>query len=257
MISAAELVRSVHGRLADTLVATDFDGTLAPIVLDPATSRPVAGAIEALAALSAGGAQVAIVTGRDARTVVRLGGLDAVPGVIVAGLYGIETWQGGELTSPPTPPTLTTLAGRLPALLAEHHADPKLWVEDKRLSLVLHGRRADRPAEALAPLVAPVQHLADELGLEMHPGKDVLELRLPGYDKAGALRRLAGDRSVVLFFGDDVGDLPAFAEIVALRDAGRTAYGVAVAGIDAVTDAADLVVDSPEAAVDLLTRLGG
>ena len=34
------------------LVATDFDGTLAPLTPDPQDSRPVAGAVEALTALT-------------------------------------------------------------------------------------------------------------------------------------------------------------------------------------------------------------
>ena len=77
--------------LAGALVATDFDGTLAPLVPDPEASRPVHGAIEALTALAARGAQVAVITGRDARTVVRLGGLDAVPG---------SSWPGSTAPRP-------------------------------------------------------------------------------------------------------------------------------------------------------------
>ena len=61
--------------LAHALVAVDFDGTLAPIVPDPADSRPAPGAVTALRRLVEQGAAVAIVTGRNARTVVDLGGL--------------------------------------------------------------------------------------------------------------------------------------------------------------------------------------
>ena len=38
---------------------------------------------------------VAIITGRDARTVVQLGGLAQVPRLRIAGLYGVEKWQDG------------------------------------------------------------------------------------------------------------------------------------------------------------------
>jgi trehalose 6-phosphate phosphatase len=256
-VDVEQLVRTLRAALPDVLVAVDFDGTLAPLVADPQASRPVDGAISALNALAAHGAQVAIITGRDAGTVVRLGGLDEVGGMVVAGLYGIETWQDGQLASPETPAPIAALRKRLPRLLADAHADPDIWIEDKRLSLVLHGRRAQDPDAALAPLREPAEALAAELGLELHPGRDVLELRLPGYDKAGALRRLAADHAGVLFLGDDLGDLPAFAEIRRLRDAGRTAWSVGVlsSGVPDVADAADVHVDDPAAAVELLRAL--
>ncbi len=123
----------------------------------------------------------------------------------------------------------------------------------------MHARRAADPDAALAPLQAPIQALADELDLEMHPGRDVLELRVPGYDKAGALRDLAAEHDGVLYLGDDLGDLPAFAEIRRLRAAGRIAYGVAVlsSGVPDVVGAADLEVPEPADAVELLRALAG
>jgi trehalose 6-phosphate phosphatase len=238
------------------LVATDFDGTLAPLVPDPEDSRPVPGVIDALTALAGRGAQVAVITGRDARTAVRLGGLDAVPGIVVAGLYGIETWHDGRLDSPPTPPLIEDLRERLPRMLATG-ADPDVWIEDKRLSLVVHARKTSDPAAALAALEEPVRALAADLGVEVHPGADVLELRLPGFDKAGALGRLAEGRDAVLFLGDDIGDLPAFAEIRRLRENGARAFGVGVrsSGVAELDGAADVEVPDPAGAVALLRDL--
>jgi trehalose 6-phosphate phosphatase len=93
----------------------------------------------------------------------------------------------------------------------------------------------------------------------MHPGRDVLELRLPGFDKAGAIDRLAGDRKGVLYLGDDLGDLPAFAHVRDLRAAGRTAYAIGVrsSGVPEVSDAADASVAEPADAVSLLRSLAG
>lgn len=250
-----ELVAAVRPHLAGALIATDFDGTLAPLVADPQDSRPVPGTVEALSSLTRRGARIAVITGRDARTVVRLGGLDAVPGLVVAGLYGIETWIGGALTTPDEPPALEELRRRLPAVV--DGIDAQAWMEDKRLSLVVHARRAADPAATLARLREPVQHLADEFGLEIHPGSGVLELRLPGHDKAAALDELAGGTGAVLFLGDDLGDIPAFARIRALRADGRPAWsvGVLASGADGVTDAVDVTVADPAAALALLRRL--
>jgi trehalose 6-phosphate phosphatase len=254
-VDAEEILASMRPHLGGALIATDFDGTLAPLVLDPERSRPVTGAIDALTALARRGAQVAVVTGRDARTVLRLGGLEAVPGIVVAGLYGIETWTDGELTSPDTPAAVEALRARLPAIVRS--GDPDVWIEDKRLSLVVHARRARDPKAALDGLAEPVRALAAELGFEVHPGSDVLELRLPGYDKAGALARLAEGRAALLYLGDDLGDLPAFAEVRRLRDAGRIAYcvGVRASGVAELDGAADAYVDDPAAAAALLSSL--
>ena len=251
-----ELADALRPHISGALLATDFDGTLAPLVPDPQDSRPIAGAIEALATLARRGAQIAVITGRDAATVLRLGGLDAIPGVVVAGLYGLETWTGGRLQTPDTPAAIEQLRASLPAIVAAG-PDPDVWIEDKRLSLVVHARKAVNPDAALAELRRPVDTLATALGLEVHPGADVLELRLPGYDKAGALARLADGRRAVLYLGDDLGDLPAFAEIRRLRATGRTAYSVAVrsSGVAELDGAADVELADPGAAVDLLTAL--
>lgn len=251
-----ELVEALRPHVSGALIATDFDGTLAPLVADPQDSRPYPGAVDALAALAARGAQVAVITGRDATTVRQLGGLDAIPHVAVAGLYGLETWTDGALDTPDTPDAIERLRERLPAVVAAG-ADQDVWVEDKRLSLVVHARKAQDPQTALAALDSPVRALADGLGLEVHPGADVLEVRLPGYDKAGAIRRLAAGRTAVLYLGDDLGDLPAFAEIATLRTAGTLAYSVAVRSsrVPDVEGVADVEVADPAAAVALLDAL--
>lgn len=251
-----ELVATLRPLLPGALVASDFDGTLAPLVPDPEDSRPVDGVVEALTALARRGAQVAVITGREAPTAVRLGGLDAVPGIVVAGLYGMQTWSGGRLDSPRQPPQIDALRARLPDVVAAG-GDPDVWIEDKGLSLVVHARKARQPDVALARLNAPVRSLAAELGFEVHPGADVLELRLPGFDKASALRRLAADRTAVLFLGDDLGDLPAFAEVRRMRAEGVAAYGVGVrsSGVPELDGAADVGVPDPAAVVPLLRGL--
>jgi trehalose 6-phosphate phosphatase len=261
-MSAADLssiTTELRAALPQVLVAVDFDGTLAPLVIDPEDSRPVDGALAALSSLSAAGARVAVITGRDARTVLRLGGFEQVPGITVAGLYGAETWHDGSLDTPDTPDAMAQLRERLPHVLRDNDAHPDVWIEDKRLSLVVHGRRADDPAAALAPLRGPVDALAEELGLEVHPGSGVLELRLPGYDKAGALDRLvtAAPTRGVLFLGDDLGDLPAFAHARQLRERGMSAYGVGVlaSGVQGIAEAADATVATADDAVALLQAL--
>lgn len=251
-MDVADLAAAARARLPGLLVATDFDGTLAPIVADPQQSRPAPDAIEALRGLAERGARVAVITGRDAATVVRLGGLDAVPRLVVEGLYGLERWQDGTIDSPDVPPAMAELGARLPDWLRTQDADPGVWVEDKRLSYVVHTRRAIDPAATQAALRNPARALAAAHGIEVHDGRDVLEFRLPGYDKGGALRRLAAEfgAPALIYAGDDLGDLPAF-------DAARALGGWTVGATSAeVPDLpADVLVDGPPGVVELFRAI--
>lgn len=253
------MAETLRANLPGALIALDFDGTIAPIVPNPSHSRPVPGAVDSLAALARAGAQVAVITGRDARTVIGLGGLDAIPRLIVEGLYGAEQWQDGALHTPHEPESLHRLREELLRLVARHAEDPDVWIEDKRLSLVLHGRLAADPERALDPLRAPVAALGAELGLEVHPGRGVIELRLTGYDKGAALLRLVDQvaPAAVLFVGDDVGDLPAFEAVATLRQRGLPAWSVAAASAEVpqIAEAADIRVAGPAGVAGLLGGL--
>jgi trehalose 6-phosphate phosphatase len=87
----------------------------------------------------------------------------------------------------------------------------------------------------------------------------VLELRPPGMDEGAALRQLAAERAArsVLFCGDDLGDLAAFAAVGELRGAGVPGCAVASGSAESprVSEAADLVVDGPSGVVELLASL--
>src|SRR5450631_2477444 len=74
------------------LVAVDFDGTLAPFVLDPMQARAVPGGLEALRdAAACGGVTVAVVSGRDLATLAALTGIGPQDGVTLVGSHGAQT----------------------------------------------------------------------------------------------------------------------------------------------------------------------
>jgi trehalose 6-phosphate phosphatase len=241
------------------LIATDFDGTLAPIVPRPADARPYPGALPALTALGRAVGTLAVITGRPAASAVQLGGLQAVPGLIVIGHYGWERWQDGELTSEPAPPSVQAARDALPGLLRQADAPDGTWIEDKDHSVAVHTRGAAEPDAALDRLRSPLGELATEFGLTAEPGRYVIELRPPGVDKGTALTGLARERSArsVLFCGDDLGDLAAFAAVRELRTEGIPGCAVASASPESlkVAEAADLVTDGPAGIVALLTAI--
>lgn len=236
------------------LIALDYDGTLAPITLRPAEAIPQRGVVEVLRTLAGQIGQLALVTGRPAEVVVALAGLQNIAGLVVLGQYGAQTWTAGRLTEVPPVEGLAEASRELAQLVADEGAD----VEDKRLSLVVHTRRAPDPGGSLVRLYDRVAALADRTGLEVHAGRLVLELRPPGHDKGLALRSLAHQRSAVLYAGDDVGDLAAYAEVTVLRRAGTPGllvYSDSDEGPAALRSGADLVVTGPPGVVSLLEAL--
>ena len=244
---------------AGALIATDFDGTLAPIVADPREARADPGAVAGLRGLAGVVGTLVVITGRPAAEAVELGGFGGVPGLIVLGHYGGERWQDGVLTAPEPPPGVAAARARLPGVLAGAGAAEGVWVEDKGSALAVHTRRAADPVGALAGLRGPLAGLAAETGLAVEPGRLVIELRPPGMDKGAALTALAAERNAgaVLFAGDDLGDLAAFAAVRALREDGHPGVTVCSASgeVSELAAEADLVVDGPGGVAALLSWL--
>jgi trehalose 6-phosphate phosphatase len=251
------------------VIALDFDGTLAPIVPDPDQARAHPEAVPALAALAPKVASVAVVTGRPPGVAVRNGGLAGVPGLdhlVVLGHYGAERWDAatGTVTAPPEHPGVAAVRTELPGVLDRAGAGEGIWIEEKGRSLAVHTRRAADPQAAFEQLREPLARLAAGHGLIVEPGRMVLELRPPGMDKGVALldhvRALGEDTggvSAVLYAGDDLGDLPAFAALDRLRADGVPGLAVC-SGSTEVTELsqrADLVVDGPAGVVALLRSL--
>ena len=204
---------------------------------------------------------LAVITGRPAADAVALGGFETIPGLIVIGHYGWQRWQDGELTTAEVPPAVTAARGALPGVLREAGAPDGTWIEDKAHAVAVHTRGTADPEAALGRLREPLGELAAGLGLAAEPGRFVIELRPPGVDKGTALTGLARERAArsVLFCGDDLGDLPAFAAVRSLRAGGVPGCSVASASAESpqVAAAADLVVAGPDGVVALLAAIAG
>src|SRR3712207_4011470 len=119
----ADAVEAIVREPARTLVALDFDGTLAPIVDDPEQAVAHPEAVAALAEVGQRVGRVALITGRPARTAVRLGGFAGRTGLesmVVLGQYGVERWDAAtdSYTLPPEPPAVTAVGEELPGLLS-------------------------------------------------------------------------------------------------------------------------------------------
>ncbi|NLX94827.1 MAG: trehalose-phosphatase [Rhodopirellula sp.] len=214
--SAVEYRDEIAGRLADRRPAIflDYDGTLTPIVPDPAAATlapEVRQLIDALSKLC----RLAIVSGRDLQDVKRLVGLDDL---VYAGSHGFEIVGPGGLHMEHEEgrrrlPGLDTAEKELRQRLA---AVPRSAVERKRFAVAIHYRNVDEAR------VAEVERAVDEVhgrhpSLRKRGGKKIFELQPniewhKGKAVLWLLDALGLDKPDVLpfYLGDDVTDEDAF-----------------------------------------------
>jgi trehalose-phosphatase len=204
------------------LVALDFDGTLAPFVLDPLQARAVPGGLEVLrAAAGLRGVEVAVVSGRDLQTLAALTGIDPDDGITLIGSHGAQTNLGGRSNLHPTADAffldeeatarLSGISGELEAIRSRY---PAVRLEYKPSAVVLHTRGVD-PSVAEAATAATLQVGERYPGVHVMPGKNVVELTVLAANKGSAVLTLARATSseATLYVGDDVTDERAFAAL--------------------------------------------
>ncbi|MGE0480529.1 MAG: trehalose-phosphatase [Phycisphaerae bacterium] len=202
---------------ARLLVASDFDGTIAPIVADPEAAQADRGALAALRALVALPAtSVAILSGRSlADLAARTAELD---GALRVGSHGAEFERAAVAPLNAEQSALRArIAERLRAVAAR---GARLVLEEKPASLALHYRNAADDVAAAA-VAAVLSGPATWPGVVARHGKKVVELSVVAENKGTALRRIRDDAAATaaVFLGDDVTDEDAF-EVLTSADVG-------------------------------------
>jgi len=207
---------------APLLVASDLDGTLAPIVPRPEDARVPPATLAALEQLATV-AHVAVVTGRDLATARTLA---PVPGIELVASHGHEATFAASTLPAPDAALLGSLEG-LAHDVEVRFAGTALHVERKARSVAFH-YRAD-PSLA-SPLREALQALPEDLRIQ--PGRLVLEVLPAGGGKDAAVAALVErfrPRSA-LVLGDDLTDVAMFEAATALRPQGARVLVLAVAG---------------------------
>jgi trehalose-phosphatase len=246
---------------ARTAILTDIDGTLAPIVDDPAAAAVPAEAREVLAALAQRYGLVGCISGRQATEARRIVGLDELA---YAGNHGLELLLPGDPQPRPDP----GLAGQEEAardfLAGTDRAELGslgVRLEDKGPIQALHWRGAP-DEEAAERRTQEIAAAAVAGGLATHRGRKVLELRPPGgADKGRAVAALLGeDFTAATYAGDDHTDLDAFARLRDLvsGESLQTALCVGVISPEApagLGEQSDFTVEGPAGWLELLSEL--
>ena len=225
------------------LVAVDFDGTVSPIVDDPADAEPLPAAMDAIETLAGlAGTTVALVSGRALADLAARSALG--PPVRLVGSHGVEIDDlavelpiGGAQLLARLRTELTSIADGVAGVL----------VETKSASVAIHVRQADR-RDAARVTQAALDGPGAWDGVHVLQGKEVVELAVIAPDKGAALHRLRVQTSAdaVVYVGDDVTDEAAFAAL--------TGDDIGVK-VGAGTTLAAFRVDDPHDVTELIARL--
>ena len=230
----------------------DFDGTLSPIVDEPASARPLNGVTEILEELTRSYRLVGVLSGRPVAFLVPL----LPPGLVISGLYGLEVVRDGRRIDHPYAGSWREVVEDV-ARSSRSLGPAGMDVESKGLSLTLHYRSHPELADAV---LAWAKAQAARSGLVARPARMSVELHPPiAADKGTALEDLADGLAAVAYVGDDLGDLPAFDALDRLAaDHEMHTLRVAVASAEApheLVDRADLVLAGPDAVLAFLRSL--
>jgi trehalose 6-phosphate synthase/phosphatase len=209
------------------LVLLDYDGTLSPLVSDPANAAPSGGVLSVLRKLSEKPrTDVAVISGRDRKTLSRwLGDLP----------IGLAAEHGAFIHKP----KLKWLSGFLPPVFARWQRTngmtdhwktdvrsamrqsasdiPAGQIEEKEFSIAFHYRNSETRAltPKLRTLRSKLKEIAQQNHLELLDGNMVIEVRVDGVHKGSAakrwLDRIGGPPDFILAVGDDTTDEDLFA----------------------------------------------
>jgi trehalose 6-phosphate phosphatase len=247
---------------AHSAVLTDVDGTIAPIVADPAAAGVPEGTRLLLRALAERYALVGCLSGRRAMDARRVVGVDELA---YSGNHGFELLLPGDGEVRPDP-SLDGHEEDAPRFAAGLDPDQLeragIRTEDKGAIVALHWRGAENEAGAES-LAHEIASEAEWEGLVPHFGRKVLEIRPNvAINKGIAVAALIPSRPIdnALYGGDDRTDVDAFTALRTLSEEGEleTAVCVAAASDESppeVTESADLTVPGPEGFARVLEAL--
>ena len=227
---------------SEVVLVTDFDGTLADIVPDPAqtVARP-----EALQALSRLVRLLADVIVLSSRTYEQLEALVPISGVRLIGDSGMAIPRKAHKEAlEQFNSDVTVLLERIPGA----------WLEVKPASSAIHFRNTSLSGDEMLALIQP---LIEVRPLAAYLGRKVIEVHAPKAGKGSALAALlpGEDPGGVVCFGDDENDRSMF-DYVSSTEVPHMCIGVGSPEAPAhLFDHCDLVVSGTEEAAVFLNEM--
>ncbi|HET9730029.1 MAG TPA: trehalose-phosphatase [Acidimicrobiia bacterium] len=230
-----------------TVILSDFDGSLAPIVERADDARPLPEAVDVLTRLADHFGRVGVVSGRPFEYLARYLPIDSLA---FSGLYGYERRIDGVYE---VDPRVTIYRERIAHATDELAARFDDLVENKAgISVTVHWR----PRPELEPeMSAFACEVARRYNLDTYATRMAIELRPPvPIDKGDAVRALTADFDIGAFAGDDRGDIPAFRALSEMEQSVRIGVRSPEMPPDLAAES-DVIVDGPEGLLLLLRRV--
>src|SRR2546421_2936603 len=227
----------------ELILVTDFDGTLAEIVQDPARTHARPDALEALQELVRLLADVIVLSSRPP---AQLQTLVPIDGVRLIGDSGLALPRHAQKEA------LDRFNADTSRLLDRI---PGAWLEVKPASTAVHFRNTNKNGEEMLRLLQPV---LDGARLSAALGRKVVEVHAPKAGKGSAMAALlpGEDPGGVVCFGDDENDRSLF-DYVASLELPHMCVGVwSPEAPKDLFDRCDLVVPGPEGATAVLQESG-
>jgi trehalose 6-phosphate phosphatase len=226
----------------DVILVTDFDGTLAEIVQDPAAAKALPESLDALRELVPLLAEVIVLS---SRTPAQLESLVPIPDVRLIGDSGLSIPRRAQKEA------LDRFNAEASRLLERI---PGAWLEVKPASTAVHFRNTNMTGAEMVALLKP---LLDGQRLEAALGRKVVEVHARKAGKGPALAALvpSEEPAGIVCFGDDENDRSMFDYV---RSVGFPHMCVGVWSPEAppdLFDGCDLVVHGPAAAAALLQEI--
>jgi len=238
-------------------VFSDIDGTLSPIVDNPADARVSPRCRELLLQLMIQGVRVALITGRPPETAQRMADL---AGAVYAANHGMTVVIDGREESPEP---VREFMARAKLIYNETSgiAEPGVFVEVTGPNLAYHYRQAADENASLRAIRSAIDASPAARGYLVREGRKVVELRPPvAINKGTALSDLVARLGIaaILCLGDDQTDIDMFRAVEALREHGLPGVNIAVQSSEAapeVLENADYYVAGVAGVEDLLQAL--
>jgi trehalose 6-phosphate phosphatase len=188
---------------SEVILVTDFDGTLAEMVPDPALAAARPDALQALQELVPLLADVIVLS---SRAPAQLEKLVAIPGVRLIGDSGLAIPRKSQKEALDR---FNTDAAKLLERI------PGAWLEVKPASTAIHFRNTNMTGDEMVALLQP---LLEGARLSAALGRKVIEVHAPNAGKGSALAALlpGEDPWGVVCFGDDENDRSMFEYVSSL-----------------------------------------
>ena len=239
----AEIVRIA--RTPQLLVATDYDGTIAPIVERPSRAYPLPLSLISMRALSAlPDTHAAVISGRSLRDLAAMSRLPRE--VTLVGSHGAETTIDTVETLDETQQTALAEVRRFVFHWAMEH--PEINIEFKPTGAAIHFRGLEEQLRQLTH--EAVENVAKHPSVHLMWGREVVDITVVTSDKGQAITDLMAHShpTATLYIGDDVSDEPALGRLT------ENDIAIKVATPDTQT-VARFIIPDPETVAVILSSI--